>query len=301
VQLQAVYGMSERRACRIIGADRASLRYRSRRPPDEALRQRLRQLAHERRQFGYRRLYVLLRREGHMVNRKRVYRLYKAERLMVRRRGGRKRALGMRAAIPLPAAANERWSLDFVHDQMVDGRRFRIFAVVDDCTRECLALVADTSIPGLRVARELDRIVAGRTRPAAIVSDNGTELTSNAMLRWADERRVAWHYIDPGKPIQNAFVESFNGRLRDELLNETLFRSLPHARAVLEAWRQDYNAARPHSRLGWLTPLAYAACLQASSPQRDRPLPLLASAAACPVASTTETGFTQPRTLASTG
>lgn len=299
--LGTVYGMSERRACRIIGADRASMRYRSRRPPDAALRARLRQLAHERRRFGYRRLYVLLRREGHMVNRKRVYRLYKAERLMVRRRGGRKRALGMRVPIALPAAANERWSLDFVHDQMVDGRRFRIFAVVDDCTRECLALVADTSIPGLRVARELDRVVAGRGKPVAIVSDNGTELTSNAMLRWADERRVAWHYIDPGKPIQNAFVESFNGRLRDELLNETLFRSLPHARVVLEAWRRDYNVERPHSSLGWLTPLAYAACLQTPSSQPDKTLPLSGGSASCPVASTAETGFTEPRTLASTG
>jgi putative transposase len=299
--LQAVYGMSERRACRTIGADRASVRYRSRRPSDETLRERLRQLANERRRFGYRRLHVLLRREGHLVNRKRVYRLYKAERLMVRRRSGRKRALGMRAPIPLPAAANERWSLDFVHDQMVDGRRFRILTVVDDCTRECLALVPDTSLPGLRVARELDRVIAGRARPAAIVSDNGTELTSNAMLRWSDERRVAWHYIEPGKPIQNAFAESFNGRLRDELLNETLFRSLPHARAVLEAWRRDYNAARPHSSLHWLTPLAFAHCLQAASSQPDRPLPLLEGSAACPVASTVETGFTQPRTLAPTG
>jgi putative transposase len=299
--LGTVFGMSERRACRVIGVDRSSMRYRSCRPPDEALRQRLRQLAHERRRFGYRRLHVLLRREGHAVNRKRIYRLYKAERLMVRRRSGRKRALGMRAPLALPAAANQRWSVDFVHDQMVDGRRFRIFAVVDDCTRECLALVADTSIPGLRVARELDRIIAGRGKPAAIVSDNGTELTANIMLRWADDHRVAWHYIAPGKPIQNAFVESFNGRLRDELLNETLFRSLPHARATLEAWRRDYNAERPHSRLGWLTPLAFAASLEAPSPQRDRPLPPSEGSAACPVASAAETGFTHPRTLASTG
>lgn len=293
--------MSERRACRVIGADRASVRYRSRRPADTVLRERLRQLAHERRRFGYRRLHVLLRREGHAVNRKRVYRLYRVERLMVRRRGGRKRALGVRAPMALPAAANERWSLDFVHDQMVDGRRFRVLAVVDDCTRECLALVADTSLSGLRVARELDRIVVHRGKPAAIVSDNGTELTSNAMLRWADERRVAWHYITPGKPTQNAFIESFNGRLRDELLNETLFRSLPHARAMLEAWRRDYNAERPHSRLGWLTPLAYAARLHAPSSQRDRLLPLSGGSAACPVASTAGKGFIDPGTLASTG
>jgi len=268
---------------------------------DATLRERLRQLAHGRRRFGYRRLRVLLRREGHVVNRKRVYRLYKAERLMVRRRSGRKRALGVRAPMALPSAANERWSLDFVHDQMVDGRRFRIFAVVDDCTRECLALVPDTSIPGRRVARELDRIIAGRCTPAAIVSDNGSELTSNAMLRWADDRRVAWHYIEPGKPTQNAFIESFNGRLRDELLNETLFRSLPHARAVLEAWRRDYNAERPHSRLGWLTPQAFAACLQAPSAQRDRTLPLAGGSASRPVASHIETGFIEPRTLAPNG
>ena len=140
-----------------------------------------------------------------------------------------------------------------------------------------------------------------RAKPTTIVSDNGTELTSNAMLRWADERRVGWHYIAPGKPTQNAFVESFNGRLRDELLNETLFRSLPHARVVLEAWRQDYNAERPHSRLGWLTPHAYATSLQTSSSQRDRPLPLSGGSAACPVASTIETQFTQPGTLASAG
>ena len=146
-------------------------------------------------------------------------------------------------------------SLDFVSDQLTDGRRFRILAVVDDCTRECLALVADTSISGRRVARELDDIIRRRgRRPDTIVSDNGTELTSNAILSWADETGVGWHYIAPGKPQQNGFIESFNGRLRDELLNETLFRSLPHARAVLEAWRYDYNEERPHSKLGWMTP-----------------------------------------------
>jgi putative transposase len=166
-----VFGMSERRACRVIGVDRASVRYRSRRPGDEGLRSRLRSLAQERRRFGYRRLHVLLRREGHAVNRKRIWRLYREEGLAVRRRRGRKRALGSRAPLGLPAAANERWSLDFVHDQLVDGRRFRILSVVDDCTRECLALVADTSISGLRVARELDRIMAGRGKVRAIVSD----------------------------------------------------------------------------------------------------------------------------------
>jgi len=257
--LVEVHEMSERRACHVISADRSSIRYRARRPDDAQLRSRLRQLAQQRRRFGYRRLHVLLKREGCEVNRKRIQRLYVEEELQVRRRGGRKRALGTRVPMAVPDRPNARWSLDFAHDQMTDGRRFRILAVVDDCTRECLALVPDTSISGMRVARELDVITARRGRPASIVSDNGTELTSNAILGWADERSVAWHYIQPGKPVQNAFAESFIGRLRDELLNETLFRSIAHARRVLEAWRQDYNIDRPHSRLGWQSPIQYAA------------------------------------------
>jgi putative transposase len=202
---------------------------------------------------------VLLRREGFTVNHKRLFRPYREERLMVRQRGGRKRALGTRAPMLTPQLPNERWSLDFVADQFIDGRRMRILVVVDDCSRECLALIPDTSISGIRVARELSRLVADRGKPKMIVSDNGTELTSNAILRWADDYEVAWHYIAPGKPVQNAFAESFIGRLRDELLNETLFRSLPHTHAALEAWRADYNTSRPHSRLGWMSPAIYAA------------------------------------------
>jgi putative transposase len=259
VHLCSAFEVSERRACSAIEVPRATVRYRSRRPDDPQLRERLRTLAHERRRFGYRRLHVLLRREGYVVNHKRIWRLYREERLLVRRRSGRKRALGTRAPIAVPVLPNERWSLDFLADQLLDGRRFRILAVVDDCTRECLLLVADTSLSGLRVARELDQLIEARGKPRMIVSDNGTELTSTAILRFADDRRIAWHYIAPGKPVQNAFVESFNGRLRDELLNETLFRSLAHARIVLEAWQADYNTTRPHSRLGWLTPQAYAA------------------------------------------
>jgi putative transposase len=265
VHLRSAFEVSERRACSMIEVARMTVRYRSRRPDDVGLRERLRALAHERRRFGYRRLHVLLRREGYVVNHKRVYRIYREERLLVRRRGGRKRALGTRSPIAVPQLANERWSLDFLSDQLVDGRRFRILAVVDDCTRECLVLAADTSLSGIRVARELDRLCVERGKPRMIVSDNGTELTSMAILRWADDLKVAWHYIAPGKPVQNAFVESFNGRLRDELLNETLFRSLSHARIVLEAWRTDYNTSRPHSRLGWLTPQAYAATIRSAA------------------------------------
>ncbi len=250
--------MSERRACKATGCDRMTVRYRSRRPEDQVLRERLRALAAERRRFGYRRLLVLLRREGFGVNHKRLFRIYREERLMVRKRGGRKRALGTRAPMPVPMAPNGRWSLDFVSDQFVCGRRFRILAIFDDCTRECLAAIADTSLPGRRVARELDRVIAWRGRPTSIVSDNGTELTSNAILSWTAKASVDWHYIDPGKPVQNAFVESFNGRLRDEFLNETLFTSLMQARQALEDWRRGYNQVRPHSSLGWLAPAVYA-------------------------------------------
>jgi len=244
-RVRSAFELSERRACRIIGCVPMTMRYCSRRPRDIELRERLRALAHERRRFGYRRLHVLLRRERFIVNHKRLFRIYREERLMVRRRGGRKRALGTRAPMLVPEWPNDRWSLDFAADQFIDGRRLRILVVVDDCTRGCLALIADTSISSIRVARELGRLLDERGKPKTIVSDNGTELTSNAILQWADDHKVAWHYIAPGKPAQNAFAESFIGRLRDELLNETLFRSLAHTRAVLEAWRADYNHERP--------------------------------------------------------
>ena len=281
--------MSERRACEVIGCVRMTMRYRSKRPGDGPLRERLRELAQERRRFGYRRLHILLRRDGYVVNHKRLFRLYREERLTVRKRGGRKRALGTRAPMIVPSRPNDRWSLDFVSDQLVDGRRFRILAIVDDCTRECLALAADTSLSGQRVARELDSLVMSRGKPKMVVSDNGTELTSNAILSWADEALVQWHYIAPGKPVQNAFIESFNGRLRDELLNDTLFRSLPQARFVLETWRQDYNTSRPHSRLGWLAPAAYAAQLE---PQRDQGTELRQGSPPWPVAQPAQMGIT---------
>ena len=257
--LKTNHEMSERRACRVIGCQRMTVRYRSRRPDDPALRERLRALARERRRFGYRRLLIFLRREGFIVNHKRLFRIYREEHLVVRKRGGRKRALGTRAPMEVPRMPDDRWSLDFVSDQLACGRRFRILAIFDDCTRECLAAVADTSLSGGRVARELDRLIALRGKPKMIVSDNGTELTSNAILGWSDQTQVGWHYIAPGKPTQNAFVESFNGRLRDEFLNETLFTSLMQARLALEDWRRDYNTVRPHSRLGWLAPAVYAA------------------------------------------
>jgi putative transposase len=257
--LKGAHEMSERRACLVIGCERMTVRYRSRRPDDPRLRERLRALARERRRFGYRRLLIFLRREGFVVNHKRLHRIYHEEQLMVRKRSSRKRALGARSPMPVPALPNDRWSLDFVSDQLVSGRRFRILAVYDDCTRECLIAAADVSLSGRRVARELDLLIGRRGKPRSIVSDNGTELTSNAIVSWTEENQVNWHYIDPGKPVQNAFIESFNGRLRDEFLNETLFTSLTHARFALEEWRRDYNEVRPHSRIGWLAPAVHAA------------------------------------------
>lgn len=193
------------------------------------------------------------------MNRKKLLRIYTEEGLKVRRRGGRKRALGTRRPVEMPQGPNQRWSLDFVSDALTDSRRFRILAIVDDFTRVCLCLVADTSLTGTRVARELDLLVARRGRPMSIVSDNGTELTSMVILSWSQETQIEWHYIAPGKPTQNAFVESFNGRLRDELLNETLFTSLAQARTELANWQLDYNTVRLNSRLGGLTPAEIAA------------------------------------------
>jgi putative transposase len=256
--LRAAHGVSQRRACAVLAVERSSVRYRPRAPEDAAVRARMRALAVERRRFGYRRLHWLIGREGIVMNHKKFRRLYREERLQVRRRSGRKRALGTRAPLALPDGSDQRWSLDFASDAFGDGRRFRILVVVDDFTRECVALVADTSLSGARVARELDAAIARRSRPATIVSDNGTELTSMAILKWCQASRIGWHYIAPGKPQQNAFAESFIGRLRDECLNETIFTSLAQARAVLATWRLDYNAARPHSGLGFQTPAAFA-------------------------------------------
>jgi putative transposase len=233
-------------------------RYASTRSDDEALRIKLRELASQRRRFGYRRLGLLLARQGVRINHKKLYRLYREERLSVRKRGGRKRALGTRAPMTIPQGQNLRWSLDFVMDTLASGRRFRILTLVDDFTRECLALIVDTSLTARRVLRELDQIIESRGCPRMVVSDNGTEFTSNAVLAWQEELGIEWHYIAPGKPMQNGFVESFNGRLRDECLNEHLFANLNDARQIIEDWRIDYNTNRPHTSLKGLTPTEFA-------------------------------------------
>src|SRR6202162_4903759 len=215
--LRNVLQMSERRACTLVAADRKMIRYRSRRPPETELRARLRDLANQRRRFGYRRLFILLREQGEPSGINRIYRLYREEGLTVRKRKARRRAIGTRTPILVEAKVNVRWSLDFVHDQFAQGRRFRILNIVDDVTRVCLAAIPDTSISGKRVARELTMLIGTRGKPQMIVSDNGNEFTSNAMLGWAKDHGVDWHYIAPGRPMQNGYIESFNGRMRDEL------------------------------------------------------------------------------------
>jgi putative transposase len=261
-QLEASWAYSERRACGLVGISRSSCRYRGTGRDDGPLQDRLRELAAERRRFGYRRLHVLLTREGWHVNHKRVYRLYREAGLTVRKRG-RKRVARERLPAAAPARPNDCWSLDFVSDALSWGRKIRLLTLVDAFTRESLAIEVDTSLSGARVARVLDQVIERRgAAPGEITLDNGPELTSKALDQWAYERGVRLRFIEPGKPVQNCFIESFNGRLRDECLNEHWFQSLPHARRVVEAWRTDYNRQRPHSSLGNRTPEEFRAAFK---------------------------------------
>lgn len=239
--------------------DRSAVRYEKKRKSDDGERALLKELAGERRRFGYRRLREMARRRGVVMNLKKVWRLYRELGLKVRRRGGRKRAIGTRAPLEKAARPNAIWVLDFVSDVLESGRKFRVFNVEDQFTRAGLGVEVDTSLPGKRIVRVLDRLVAIWGKPAMIVSDNGTELTCNAMLKWTREMSIDWHYIAPGKPMQNGYMESFNGKMRDECLNEHVFGSLSEARATIEAWRIDYNEVRPHSSLGYQTPEEFAA------------------------------------------
>jgi putative transposase len=252
--LQQEFAVSQRRACAVVGIPRATQRYQPREREDGPVRERLTELARERSRFGYRRLHILLRREGHAVNHKRVYRLYRRAGLGLRRQK-RKRITSLARGMPdLPTRPNECWALDFVSDSLAWGRRIRCLTVVDCFTRESPAIEVDTSLPGTRVVRLLDELSQWRGRPQTIVMDNGPELTSRVLDQWAYEHGVQLRFIDPGKPVQNAFIESFNGRFRDECLNQHWFTNLAHARRTIEAWRLDYNQARPHSSLGYRTP-----------------------------------------------
>lgn len=252
------HGLTERRACALVRMDRSSFRYQSRRPDESELRERLRMLAAQRPRFGARRLWLLLRREGHIVNHKKVERLYRLEGLTVRKRKRKRVALVPRQVRPKAERVNERWSMDFTHDATADGRSFRTLNVVDDWSRECLAISVARSIRGDQVAEVLERLGEQRGLPEAIVVDNGPEFASRALDAWAYRRGVQLLFIEPGKPVQNAFVESFNGSFRDECLNQHWFETLDDAIRLIEAWRLDYNRARPHSSLGDLTPEEFA-------------------------------------------
>jgi putative transposase len=257
--------LSERHACGLIGLPRGSWRYRRRRQDDAALRSRLRELAGERPRFGYRRLHRMLRREKEngaakwVVNHKRVYRLYREEGLAMRRRKHKRFRAEARVPLVLPTRTNQVWTMDFTRDSLASGRIFRTLNLMDGYTREAPQIEVDTSLPGLRVVRVLNRVAQERGLPEAIQVDNGPEFISRAVDQWAYAHGVALHFIDPGKPVQNAFIESFNGKFRDECLNQNWFVSLHHARRIIEAWRVDYNTVRPHSSLGYLTPEEYAA------------------------------------------
>ena len=257
-QLQAAHGISERRALRWTGFPPASVRYRSRRPKQALLRERIRAHAADRPRWGYRRIHVLLKREGWQVNEKRVYRLYRDEGLAVRRKGKRKRSATPRLVREPIAATNRRWCLDFVSDTLSNGRTFRCLNVVDEFTRECLGAYVAHSIPSVAVIEVLERLREERGLPEVLISDNGSEFTSRAFDAWAYARGLKLEYIQPGKPVQNAFIESFNGSFRDECLNLHWFQSLADAKRVIENWKEDYNTVRPHSSLEGCTPRAWA-------------------------------------------
>jgi putative transposase len=270
--VQERFGFSQRRACRLTAAGRSTVRYQSQRREDDAVRGRLRELAAERPRFGYRRLQVLLRREGIVVNHKRIERLYREEGLAVRRRTRKALTPIRRGCPPAPEHVNEQWALDFLEDALASGRKIRLLSIIDVFSREALAIEIDTSLPGSRVVRVLDRLAGERPLPTRLVLDNGPELISRVLEEWAHQHAVALHFIDPGKPIQNAHCESFHGHFRDECLNEHWFLNLTDARRLVEAWRQDYNRERPHSALGYQTPAAFAqgtATAAAVLPKRD--------------------------------
>ena len=248
------YDVSERHACRATKIPRSTIRYERRSPSDEGIRRRLKELAMQRRRFGSPRLTVMLRREGHKVNHKRVERIYAEEGLQVKKRKKKRQTAAVRVAIPTPEKPNVRWSMDFVSDALSDGRKFRCLTVVDDYSRESPVIEVDTSLPGHRVAQILDGLGGSRGLPDVIVCDNGPEFSGGALDWWAHERGVKLAFIRPGKPVENAFIESFNGKFRDECLNENWFVSLKDAQEKIETWRRDYNKNRPHSSLGNLSP-----------------------------------------------
>ena len=252
--LMTQHGLGVTRACGLIGISRSLYRYESRRPEDTAVRDRLCELAALKRRYGYRRLHVLLRREGWEINHKRTFRVYQAAGLSIRRRKRKRIGVLERQPMIVATGPNQSWSMDFVSDGLADGRKLRCLNIVDDYTKECLAIEVDTSLPGRRVAAVMERLLETRGLPQSVTVDNGPEFTGKVFDEWAYRHRLTLRFIDPGKPQQNAYIESFNGKFRDECLNEHWFVSLRDAKALIEDWRQEYNEERPHSSLGYRTP-----------------------------------------------
>jgi putative transposase len=258
---------SERRVCRWLGWHRSALRYRATRPADDPLRARLRELAALHPRWGSPMLIWRLRQEGVRDNHKRIRRLYRLEGLAVRRQR-RKRVARPRVVLPAPSGPNERWSMDFMRDTLADGRGFRLFTLVDDCTRECPVIEVDVSLGADRVVQVLERLALTRGLPRTLMLDNGPEFQSRALDAWAGRRGVQLQFIRPGKPVENAFIESFNGRVRDECLNQHWFLSVREAQRQIEAWRVSYNTARPHRGLGHIPPAQFAARFTHHAPTR---------------------------------
>jgi putative transposase len=248
------YKVSERRACQLVGVNRSVARYRSVKPSEEPLVKQIKEIAFEKRRYGYRRIHAVLKKIGIVANHKKVYRIYKECGLKVKKRGSRKRALGVRGASYKATKPNQKWALDFVHDALADGRKIRLLTVIDEYTRESLEIVVDTSINSKKVIKALEKLIRQKGKPEVIVSDNGTEFTSNVVQKWREETGIVWQFIEPGKPFQNGSIESFNGKLRDECLNEHWFINMKEAQLRVEKWRVDYNTTRPHSALNGRTP-----------------------------------------------
>ncbi len=256
VYLRSAHALSQRRACQLAKLSRKAAAYQPLPRQDAALKTRLRELGARYPRYGYLMLHALLKYEGLVINRKRTYRVYSELGMQVRTKR-RKKLVRPRVPMLVPTEVNERWSLDFVHDQLADGRRIRILNIVDDFSRKCVGQLVDTSISGVRLVRYLDELALSRPRPKTIVMDNGPELTSKAMFFWSQKTGVKLCFIQPGKPTQNAFVESFNARFRDGCLNQHWFRSLDDARDIIGNWRRHYNNVRPHSSLGYQPPAVF--------------------------------------------
>lgn len=263
--LKEKFKRSERSVCRAIGLARSTCRYASTKAPDDELKSKMRDIAQKYRRYGYRRICVLIRRGGLKVNHKKIYRIYREEGLKVQKRKKNKMVAFVRMASPLPQGPNERWSIDFVSDNFISGRRLKILTVVDNFTKECPLIHVDTNITGLKLVDIFKELGKRRPLPSTIVCDNGPEFISRDFDAWAYNRGIKLDHIRPGKPVENCFIESFNGKFREECLEENIFSGIEYARIMIESWRKHYNRFRPHSSLGNKTPMEFMESFGAST------------------------------------